>query len=200
MSITYNTGIPDGPNNPSNDQPLMKVNTDAVNTFVGIDHVGFNVGTGVSGFHNKSTYVDQAGDPGNVASSAQVYAKKVTYSGSPAGTGIELIMKKASNDPINPNGIIQLTDNQLGVSASTNGYSFLPGGLIIQWGTMNVVADNTAYTFPTAFPNNCFAVTLQLKNNSATVHSQQVQSLNNSGFTIRCDYANKFVMFIAIGN
>lgn len=41
--ITYNVNIPDTPNNPSNDQPLMKTNTNAIQTILGIDHVNFNV-------------------------------------------------------------------------------------------------------------------------------------------------------------
>jgi len=51
MSISYNNGIPDAPNNPSNDQPLMKQNTDSIDQLIAIDHVSFNSSNG--GFHKK---------------------------------------------------------------------------------------------------------------------------------------------------
>ncbi len=47
---------------------------------------------------------------------------------------------------------------------AANGYSKLPNGLILQWGTLSVNATGAVYitnlaSFPLAFPNNCFMVT-----------------------------------------
>ena len=47
-------------------------------------------------------------------------------------------------------------------SKSANGYQKLPGGLIIQWGAVNVTAVNgnlNAFSYPIRFPNGCFQVT-----------------------------------------
>lgn len=46
-------------------------------------------------------------------------------------------------------------------SLGTNGYQKLPGGLIIQWGT--TTETTTTVSFPTAFPNACLFVSLNLK-------------------------------------
>ena len=54
MSITYTTNIPLASNNPSNDQPNMQVNTNAINSWVQIDHVGFNASNG--GEHKQVTF------------------------------------------------------------------------------------------------------------------------------------------------
>jgi hypothetical protein len=61
---------------------------------------------------------------------------------------------------------ITITTNtlNLGVSSLTaNGYSYLPNGLLMQWGnitlTMNVTTSNTL-SFPVAFPHSCFNVSL----------------------------------------
>jgi hypothetical protein len=54
MSISYNLDIPDGPNNPSNDQPKMKVNTNAVNSWTAVDHVEFS--SAPSGTHKQITF------------------------------------------------------------------------------------------------------------------------------------------------
>ena len=47
-------------------------------------------------------------------------------------------------------------------SLATNGYQKLPGGLIIQWGSGQSIpsSGSVAVSFPTAFPNACFTVTL----------------------------------------
>jgi hypothetical protein len=44
---------------------------------------------------------------------------------------------------------------------SQNGYQFLPGGLLLQWGVANAVngSSPTTVTFPYQFPNACFIVT-----------------------------------------
>lgn len=58
--VTYNLGIPDGPNNPSNDQPKMKTNTNAIQTLISVDHVGFNTNgsppNGVGGHHLQVSF------------------------------------------------------------------------------------------------------------------------------------------------
>lgn len=46
MSISYNLNIPDAPNNPSDDQPLMQINTNALDTIIAIDHISFNTANG----------------------------------------------------------------------------------------------------------------------------------------------------------
>ena len=65
---------------------------------------------------------------------------------------------------------ITITTNtlNLGVSSLTaNGYSYLPNGLLMQWGnitlTMNATTSNTL-SFPVAFPHSCFNVSLTANN------------------------------------
>lgn len=43
-------------------------------------------------------------------------------------------------------------------SLSGNGYQKLPGGLIMQWGSISTSATSGTVTFPTTFPNACFSV------------------------------------------
>lgn len=54
MTITYNLDIPDAPNNPSNDQPKMKINTNAIDSWTAVDHVKFD--SDPAGTHKKVTY------------------------------------------------------------------------------------------------------------------------------------------------
>jgi hypothetical protein len=43
-------------------------------------------------------------------------------------------------------------------SKTTNGYAYLPNGLIFQWGTANTGATTITITYPIAFPTACFHV------------------------------------------
>ncbi len=53
-------------------------------------------------------------------------------------------------------------------SFAANGYAYMPGGLLLQWASVNSVdfdgAALTAVTFPIAFPTACFVVIPSIKN------------------------------------
>jgi hypothetical protein len=60
-------------------------------------------------------------------------------------------------------GLIQQLTMNLTPSATTNGYTFLAGGIILQWG--QVTATNSSFqtqNFNITFPNNCFGVFTQI--------------------------------------
>lgn len=49
-AFTYNTGVPAAANNPSNDQPIMLINCQSIDSIIGVDHITFNSsGTGGAG-------------------------------------------------------------------------------------------------------------------------------------------------------
>lgn len=82
--VTYNLDIPDGPNNPSNDQPKMKTNTNAIQTLISVDHVGFNTNgsppNGVGGHHLQVSF-DGKNVPG-----AQTDPQSVLYTNNVTAT------------------------------------------------------------------------------------------------------------------
>jgi hypothetical protein len=49
-NFVYNRDIPDAPNNPSDDQPDMKDNTNSTDDLIDEDHYSFNDNNG--GLHN----------------------------------------------------------------------------------------------------------------------------------------------------
>ncbi len=93
--VAYNLGIPDGPNNPSNDQPKMKTNTDAIQTLISVDHVGFNTnGTapnGVGGHHLQVSF------DGKNAPLAQTDPQSVLYTGSGTTSTISQLLYRNQN-------------------------------------------------------------------------------------------------------
>jgi hypothetical protein len=161
-TISYNGTIPNPPNAPSADVGTMQTNAAAIAQWVSIDHHGFNDALG--GWHKviRIPQIASNSDPSPITSPAnagQVYTK--TVSGD-----LELFYESSG-------GIIsQLTPG-------TNGYSYLPGGIIVQWGIVNTTfASNTGtVTFAIAniaFPNNCFNVQITMKGTSGTANIVEV--------------------------
>jgi len=52
-------------------------------------------------------------------------------------------------------------------SITTNGYCYLNGGLILQWGRRNGFASGEYFNFPIAFPNAVFSFTFNVRATSA---------------------------------
>ena len=116
MSFTYTTDIPDGPNNPSNDQPDMKINTNSIDSIIAVDHVGFNTPKG--GFHKQVKFTANQAAPGFGTGVGDIYANTASGNSWPFWE--------------NALGSFQLAGNQ---TASSNGRVVIPGGIILQWGT-----------------------------------------------------------------
>lgn len=75
-NVIYNIDIPDGPNNPSQDQPKMKTNTNSLKSLIEIDHIGF--GNNQGGYHNVIHQPPQISDPGVIAGVGQTYTKTIS--------------------------------------------------------------------------------------------------------------------------
>jgi len=207
MTITYNNNIPNAPNNPSNDQPLMFVNTNSISTFLAVDHVGFGVSGATNGYHNMSSYAVQGSPPTAVNSAARVFSQNVTYPG--GHIDLELFMGKAANDSDNPSSVIQLTNTRFsptntGLAANPKYFTtYLPGGLIMigysDQNTYNanafVLYNNNTFTFPTQILT---VVATGLKSSAIqfVVNASQIQ-LN--GFKIQASDKLDGISYIAIG-
>jgi len=149
-NFNYNVDIPDGPHNPSADQPLMKTNTNSTKSIIGVDHYTFQEDSR-DGTHKQVNLTNESSPP--LLSDLVLYSKL-------AG-GVSALWAK------NITGIdVPIFINALGLS---NGYTTLFGGFYLQWGTYNAsggnfssgsttssTGGNTVVTFPVAFPNNVF--------------------------------------------
>jgi len=72
----------------------------------------------------------------------------------------------------------------------TDGYVKLPGGVIMQWGSIVCSAGTTTITFPIAFPNACFSVTASpyIAGNSGGV-SSTVDAISSAPTTTSVVYS-----------
>jgi|SRR6478609_2565794 len=161
--MTYQPGIPTGNVKLSIDYSALQTNFQQLDTQFSVDHIPFSSTTGSppNGYHQSIHYNPQSttvtNAPNNYTSAAQ-YPQGV-----PATTaGFGQLFSSQVNDSISTDtGLYWLSGNGLQVamtrnfvpSHATSGSTFLPGGLILQWGTKAVTtnAAGTTLTWPRAF-------------------------------------------------
>lgn len=167
--ITYNRDIPDQPNNPSVDQPDMKINTNSVDDIINVDHYSFNDNLG--GLHKQVRMPALAARPaGLVVGEGTFYTKTVQVAPGPinatqafyapdAGAGLEYQITRTIDGVSGFFGVFVNDYNGVGVAYS-GGWTFLPGGLLYQYGVYNAATLSSSGTifFPVQFINTPFVV------------------------------------------
>ncbi len=183
MSFGYNINIPFSTHNPSNDQPLMEENFNTINSWVAIDHVGFNNAAG--GQHEQVTFNDVT------TQVAPTNPTSILYTANDAFGNAQLNFLNAQN-----------LANVVGAAGSILTFA----GVIFKWNTNVGALDNNAISFAVPFPNNCYAVVANAVN---TVTSQNaiviVGAITRTSFTPRILTAagtpiSGTINWIAIGN
>lgn len=192
MTFPYTIGVPNPPNNPSVDVGSMQTNTNTISLWVAVDHVRFNNTT--AGLHNQVTFSMNQAITGVGDGVSRLFAniqngQSWPYWINALGTPIQML----SGNP----------------SPATKGYTYLPGGIIIQWGGGTVAASGTAtaFTFGIPFPNNLFAITIGSRTgegNSPGENNQFIKegTQNKDGFSIvnSSSSSSRAIYYMAIGN
>lgn len=183
-NFTFTTGRPAGNLTPAQNRPSMETNNDSVNSILDVDIIGFNDNDG--GYHSKSTYVVQGSNPGSAVAQVVEYSKAVSGSS-------ELFIQRDAVATA-----IQMTSGT--ILATSNGQSFLPGGIQVKWGTTSVNGSGVVtYTGLglTAFPTNTLAVVITPVSNARTY---QWSTPTATGFTATASSAGGgSFTFVAIG-
>lgn len=199
----YTTNIPFANNPPSVDQPNMEINTNSIDGIIAVDHVGFNSNNG--GYHTDIHMIPQGSDPAQITDIGQLYTKTVTFNGKTDAA----LFYRSGTTLSSSNSLTQITAPK-GTSASANGYAFLPGGIVMQWGIINSPpmpsGTTTPLSFNINFPNNCFNIQMTLINDGSTTNAQvmsiRIGSVSTSGFSWNYTGGSAYRGFywVAIGN
>jgi hypothetical protein len=200
-NFTYTRDIPDAPNNPSNDQGPMKVNTNSIDDLIDEDHYSFGVANG--GLHRQVRLVNLTGIPiGLMAGIGTLYTKLATSTGvstesnlffTPSASGNQYQLTRpitgsfASFSQLGAFGTITATWTMVA------GWTFLPGGMLFQYGSANrpagVTSTAVVVTFPVPFSTSDVVVSITPiskaggtgNNNSASLIDT---TLSASGFSV----------------
>lgn len=215
--MTYQPNIPTGTVDLDQDYLNIQGNFQQLDTQFGVDHIPFSDPTAsIHGYHEDihfnpiSTTITNA--PNNYI------AATATPQGVPPTTpGFGQLFSAQVNDGINTDQslywisgggrTIPLTRNLTPVSA-TNGYTCLPGGLILQWGTFTAVSTTaTSQSFNINFPNACFGVwaNMQKLTSQSSVDTVYCYGFNGAGPVSAFTYfstssGTRDINWVAVGN
>lgn len=175
----------------------INTNFQVLDTTFSVNHVGYN--DSGAGKHKFMQMPEQASAPSTAANEGALYtkddgARTALYWVQEAGQGAEV--KMTGPTP----------------SAAANGYTFLPGGLLLQWGVVNNAGTSGTVLFATNnidFPLNLFTVQLTIARtnsfgSSPTAGVAVVSStgtFDNTQFSYFCSTGtNPRLYWTAIGN
>lgn len=157
--MTYQPTIPTGLVNLDVDYQNIQENFSQLDTQFGIDHTAFsnNSTPPLNGYH-KAVHMVQQAAPAAVSNVGSLYC---TTNNDGLSNDETLYYLTGGNKTI------QMTRNVQPSNNATSGLTFLPGGMIMQWGFVTAQISFSAgqtgtVTFPTEFPNDCYTVFTQI--------------------------------------
>jgi len=128
----YQPLIPTGTVPLDQDYRNLRSNFTALNDVFGVDHTTFDNATAQKGYHGTIHFIPRGSTPSDKAGFGQMY-NRVTADGYATDT----ILYFKTGPSVGSGKVLQMTSNITPLQAQ-NGYTFLPGGFIIQWGVLSV--------------------------------------------------------------
>jgi len=187
MSI-YNANIPQPGDLPSISQPSILNNFGAIQNAFDKNHVTLS-DTINRGLHNFVEMPVQSGAQTTASGEGELHTQTV------GGTS-QLFY---SRDNIGGT-LVQVTSDVVPLVA-TSGYSFIFGGVLVQWGQTSFSGSSGTISFPGTFPTSALCVIACPFNSNAAGSNWYVQTWNATTFTIQgaSSGTNAFTFF-AIGS
>ena len=185
--------VPQAPQTLGVTQPLILQNFQTIDAAFQVDHVPYT--TPGQGKHNQVTFPVQAMAPTFTGTDSGLYSTMDSFSGV---TQIFVVPP----GPVSPGTPVPMT----AASLTTQGYSYLPSGLLMQWGQSTVSGGGTTpVVFPKAFPNavlNIMVCPVSVNTPVGNFISVNSMNITTTGFQILNGNTgvNKTANWIALGN
>lgn len=207
--LDYNTNIPNPPNRPSSDVPLMQTNTNSISSIISQDHFGFKNNFG--GFHQQ-VHLFNTSAPGLSGANSVLFANNPISQSWPIwknGNGItyQMIGANANSDGATASfsgfgafGTVTANYAQLA------GWTYLPGGMVFQYGqvlstlgTPQISPSTIAVTYPVVYSTSNILISITpicKSGGTSTVHVASLQSgtVSTTGFT--CNYDSSSTAYV----
>lgn len=193
--MAYNPNIPQPTDIIANSQADLLNNFMEINTLVDVNHQTF--GAADAGKHKFLQMPEQSVAPDTAVNEAGLYAAV----GATSDT-TELVFRRENNG-----AAIAFTECVAPAANNATGWTRLPSGIIMQWGTIAVVNGNATIVFPIAFPSYCYNI--QVTNNVSAANQQNYVNVDSStvsttgctahAYTRSPNPANTNLYYFAIG-
>lgn len=170
-NYAYTKDIPEANHNPSVDQTPMKTNTNSIANLIGEDHYTFGVSNG--GFHKQIRLPDLTAI-GNlaprIANSGTLWTQKASSIGATQESNLFYVPDLTTDSYQLTRTITSkktlfglLTENYPGSALGFfGGWTFLPGGMLFQYGYVNTSSSNIIIPFPVTFKVGTTPFTIQV--------------------------------------
>lgn len=193
--MAYQPNIPTGIVPLLTDYLNLQGNFQELDTVFGVDHTLFSNGTPIKGYHKTVHMI-----PETVFTTTDGYGQLYCVTANDGKATSEELFWRVWNG--SSNIAIQLTRNFLPVS-SANGYSFIAGGMIVQWGQFSLgTSTSGAVVYPTPFTASPYVPGIigTTSSDPAQVAGVNLGTVTTNGFTaFRTGTANITYYYIAIG-
>jgi len=188
-NFKYNRNTPDGPNNPSSDQPLMEENTNSIQDIIAVDHITLAVNNG--GEHKAIHFnIDTSYVPVPPVSPPQLFIKTMAPN---AGIG-------SLPELFYYSGNAAQSSTQYYNTSVASYSTFLFGGMIIKGGTFIGNNPNPVVTaYAAAFPNATLGVFITPVTNGAGINFPSVIAKTAASFTTAATTVGTVWQYLAIG-
>lgn len=190
---SYNPNIPTGLVNLDVDYQNLKNNFSQLDTTYGVNHVKYSTVPN----NGKHTFIEMINSvpSGLAANEGTLYTKlngsksDLYYTPDNSGNEYQLSNVDASN---------------FGSFSSSNGWTFLPGGLILQYGAHNNASTTGTITYPKPFTTAVYSITLSFSrvggSTDQIVRVDSFSSVNKDNFEYFSSSSNNTPIFwMAIG-
>lgn len=191
-NFAYTIDIPATNNDPSVDQPPMKINTNSIKSIIDVDH--FSFGNNNGGFHKKVTMFNSVA-PALAGGDLALFAK---------ADGGQSVLWAVNSSTSGIGGLPLFTGPAQG---ATPGYSSIYGGIKLQWGFVTNPGVSGIVNFPNVtspFSVAVFSLTFGVLLPSGTSnHTVYATAVTTGGFAYRCDVSFGVTggfYWLAIGN
>jgi hypothetical protein len=177
--MAYNPAIPNAPDKPKNSQPQLKDNFTGIKTLIDINHVTFDLAD--QGKHAKVTMPVQTAAPVVLAGEGCIYNKNFATTGKNETYLHNQLIASTVDIPMSAS----VLSNTVPVMNS-NGWTYLPSGIILRWETQALVAGAQTITLAVIAGSPAFTNIFQVMLTPATINLsvQLTGILNNTQFTV----------------
>ena len=175
--MTFSTDVPISGDSLGGTRDRIRTNFQVISTALAINHEAFGSALG-QGKHKFLQMPEQASAPTTAANEAGFYSKVGTnpaesnlfFRGESDGFEYQMTRAIAASTA-------RFATNTGYAANHTGGWTFLPGGLLLQYGARSTPGTSGTITFPVAFTTGYYSITIGIsRNNSASTQNVYVDN------------------------